>query len=152
MCISITCMYFFSSGSCEEARSSPRMSKVCMPSCQKINVFGEMAISPSVNLAMCFLRFLSHVERRQLLLAVGEPAVPGTTFSPPKDSGGVCLFLLGPPRDQGWWLSGLGDGWDECGGVAREGCILEPDLAMPGSHRAKLITWSPKTLYFIANS
>lgn len=109
MCISITYIHFFSSGSCEEASSSPRMSKVCMTSCQKINVFVQKAISPSLNLAMCFLRFLSHVERRQLLLAVGEPTVPRTTFSPPKDSRGVCLFLLGPPWDWGW--AALGAGW-----------------------------------------
>lgn len=98
-------------------------------------------------------------------LFLGQPsALPRTA----EVSACSCSTLLGTRAGR---LLGLGDGWGECGGVAQEGCIPVPDLAMPGpgiiwhqhreagmmtvtlgSHRAKLITWSPKTLCFIANS
>lgn len=92
------------SGSPEGAESCPRMSKGCMMRCQKTNGSGEMAISPSLNLTMCFLRFPSHRGRRCLFLAVGEP-VPGPTSSPPKDSRDVCPALCSP-RDCSEWRPG----------------------------------------------
>lgn len=52
-----------------------------------------MAISLPLNLAMCFLRFLSHLGRGWLFLAAPRPP-----SSPPKDSRDVCRLWLSPGR------------------------------------------------------